>query len=126
MRPVTRLALRFLALTAVRAPRAGRLLRHCRSGHRSGVNISPDSRIATVSSVNRAGRPTVVVRHGSSMLIGPSGMARDLADHPIGPVRITSRSVREFGDGCFRDSMTMRERDGLHRILKLETRAQTG
>ncbi|MEP7005541.1 MAG: glycoside hydrolase family 97 catalytic domain-containing protein [Sphingomonas bacterium] len=88
--------------------------------------VSPDGRTAIGSSVNGAGRLVIAIRHGASLLVAASPVGLDLADHPFGPMEMTRRTDAVASNGCGASSITARERGGLRRSIRLETRACNG
>jgi len=88
---------------------------------------SPDDRISIMSGVSKRGELEVAIRHDGAILIGPSPVALEFADRPIGPLteigRIESpvRKTRSGRGRCRGNVVVARERENARRIIRLET-----
>jgi len=85
---------------------------------------SRSGRVTIKSAVTRGGGLMVAIRHGAALLIAPSPVSLDLAAQPFGALTLVSRSRSLAGaSDCAQGIIAARERGGLHREIRLETRA---
>ncbi|WP_242148383.1 glycoside hydrolase family 97 protein [Sphingomonas sp. BAUL-RG-20F-R05-02] len=86
--------------------------------------ISRSRHVTIKSDVTRSGGLMIAIRHGSSLLIAPSPVSLELARQPFGALTLLSRlRISAGASDCAQGILTARERSGLQREIRLETRA---
>lgn len=90
---------------------------------------SPDGQVTIRSALDEEGKIFVSISHRGHVLVAPSPVGIVFAEEPIGPLAEIGRSNAR-GDpalkGCAAQALELRETDGKHRALRLETQACDG